>query len=117
MYEGDSILHPGPVPGGDVVSAWEAAVSKRSFVQSNMRTPNAPESALPVLDAAALEREARVARSVWVGSKLKTFYQALVQKFENAGHAELENYLSASQSLADLEERIRVYERRHTPYY
>jgi hypothetical protein len=100
MYEGDSIIHAGPVPGGDIASAWETAISKTPFVQSNIGADSVSE---PSLDTAALERRARAARSAWVGSKLKSFYQALVHKFERA----------ASQNLADLEERIRRYERKH----
>lgn len=114
MYPGDSILQPGTVPGGGAVSAWNAAVFRTPFVRSNMRAEGAPE---PGVDAAALERQARAARSVWVGSKLKSFYEALVRKFERAGQAEMENYLAASQNLADLEERIRRYERMQSRYY
>jgi len=51
-------------------------------------------------------------QGAWVGSKLKPYFEALVRKFEGGGQAELENYLAASQNLADLEERIRHYELR-----
>jgi hypothetical protein len=112
MYEGDSIIHAGPVPGGDIASAWETAISKTSFVQSNRGADSVSESSL---DTAALEQRARTARSAWVGSKLKSFYQNLVRRLERAGQSEMENYLAASQNLADLEERIRRYERKHQP--
>jgi hypothetical protein len=78
------------------------------LVRSNI----APESAAEAeIDFAAVEAQARAARSAWVGSKLKSFYEALVLKFERAGPAEKENYLGAARSLADLEQRIREEER------
>jgi hypothetical protein len=108
MYPGDSILQPGTVPGGDAMSAWDVAVSRTPFVRSNVRAQIALELGV---DAAAPDGQARATRRVWVGSKLKSYYEALVRKFERAGQAELENYLAASQNLADLEQRIRRYER------
>jgi hypothetical protein len=108
IYPGDSILQPGIFPGGDAVSTWERALSRTPFVRSNIRAESAPETGV---DAGTRARQARVGRSVWVGSKLKSYYEALVRKFEHAGQAEMENYLAASQNLADLEERIRRYER------
>ncbi len=114
MYPGDSILQPGSVPGSDTVSAWNPPDFQTHFVRSNMRTESVPE---PGVDVAAIERQAGAARSAWVGSKLKSFYEALVRKFERGGQAEMENYLAASQNLADLEERIRRYERMQSRYY
>lgn len=108
MYPDDSILRPGSVPGGNAVSAWDVALSRTPFVRSSMRAESAPQ---PGVATAELERQARATRTAWVGSKLKSYYEALVRKFERAGQAELENYLAASQNLADLEERIRRYER------
>ena len=114
MYPGDGILQPGTVPGGNIMSAWDAAIARAPFVRSNMRAERVPE---PGVDVAALERQARPTRSAWVGSKLKSYYEALVRKFEHAGQAEMENYLAASQNLADLEERIRRYERMQSRCY
>jgi hypothetical protein len=77
-------------------------------VRSTIRAESQPGA---VVEAAAPKRQARAAPGAWVGSKLKPYYEALVSKFERAGESELENYLGASQSLADLEQRIRRYER------
>jgi hypothetical protein len=77
-------------------------------VRSTIVVECAPESGA---DIAAIEAQARAARSTWVGSKLKSFYQVLVRKFESGAEADLEHYLAASQSLAELEERIRRFER------
>jgi len=81
-------------------------------VQSNIRADSA---AGPRIDINAIEQRARAERSAYIGSKLRSYYQALVRKFERAGEAGKEDYLAASQSLADLEDRIRRYERSNQP--
>ena len=108
IYRGDGIVRPGTLPGGDFISACDEADSRAAFVRSNIRVGRTPEARV---DAAVPQPQSRARRSVWVGSKLKPYYEALVRKFERAGQAEMENYLAASQNLADLEERIRRYER------
>ncbi len=108
MYPGDNILQPATIPGGDANTAGNTASFRASFVRSNIAAKSAPESRI---DLVAIEKQARAARSAWVGSKLKSYYQALVHKFARGGQAEMKNYLAASQSLADLEERIRREER------
>jgi len=67
------------------------------------------------VDAAEIERRARAARGVWVGSKLKPYYENLMHKLALGGQAEAERCLAVSQSLADLEDRIRRYERMQSP--
>jgi hypothetical protein len=83
-------------------------------VHSNIGAESAPKLEV---DAPALVRQASAARSAWIGSKLKSYYEALVRKFARGGQSEMENYLAASQSLADLEERIRRYERMQSRRY
>jgi hypothetical protein len=73
-----------------------------------MRAGKRPEA---VADTDQPEQRMQARHGAWVGSKLKPYLEALVRKFEGGGQAELENYLAASQNLADLEERIRRYER------
>jgi hypothetical protein len=114
MYFDDTISRPVRLSVGNPVNAGNSANFPTSVVQSNMPAESTPELGV---DFVALERQARAARSAWVGSKLKSFYQALVRKFERAGAAEMENYLAASQNLAELEERIRRYERGQPLYY
>ena len=108
------MLQPGTFPGGDAVNVRKTALFLGHFVRSNTRLESAPK---PGVDGAEFEQHARATRGVWVGSKLKSFYQALVRKFEGARQAEMESYLAASQNLADLEERIRRYERMQSRYY
>ncbi len=105
---GDRVLAPGTAVSGKPENDGNATDCPVSFVQRTIPVSDAPEVEV---DFVALERAARAARSAWIGSKLQSFYQALVRKFERAGSAELENYLAASKSLAELEERIRRYER------
>lgn len=114
MYPGDSILQPGTFSGDDASGALRTAAFRTHFVRSNMSA----ESALELeVDIPTIERQARAARAAWIGSKLKSYYEALVRKFARGGQAEMENFLAASQSLADLEERIHRYERMQSRYY
>ena len=107
IYPEDGMLQPGTFPGGDTADGDKSATCRSSLVRSNIGTGSAPE---PDADVATLERQAKAARSAWVGSKLKSYYEALVRKFARGGPSELENYLAASQNLADLEERILRYQ-------
>lgn len=112
MYPGDSVQEPGIVPGGDAVHSWKMPLFWPFLVRRKIgaRSESAAKVVLP-------QTRIQAKQSVWVGSKLKSYYEALVRKFESGGQAELENYLAASQNLADLEERIRRYERMHSKYY
>ncbi len=114
MLRNSSFLQTVPASASGAVKAPAAAVFPTGVVQRTSDTTGAPE---PRLDVAAIEERARAARSAWSGSKLKSYYEDLVRKYRNAGEAEMENYLAASQRLADLEERIRRYERSRSPYY
>jgi ribosomal protein S20 len=91
-----------------ITSLWAGIRSRLLIVQSNIRENTAPE---PSIDISAVEQRARAERSAYIGSKLKSYYQTLVRKFERAGEAGKEDYLAASQSLAELEDRIRRFER------
>ena len=114
MYPGDSILPLGTFPGDDALGTLETATFRTYFVHSNMGAESAPELEV---DVSMIERQARATRAAWVGSKLKSYYEALVRRFARGGQAEMENFLAASQSLADLEERIHRYGRMQSRYY
>ena len=113
MHSVENIQQLGTIARSKSKVAHYAAVFKAYFVHSNIRVESTLE---PAIDYAAIERQARAARNAWIGSKLKSYYQALVGKFERAGEAERENFLGASQALAELEERIRREERRQSPH-
>ena len=114
IYPEDGLLQPGIFPGGDAASGEKKGVVRADIVRSNIGADSAPDLEA---DVARLMRQASAARSAWIGSKLKSYYEALVRKFERAGQSELENYLAASQNLADLEERIRRYQRMQQSRY
>lgn len=108
LYPGDSILQPATDASSDTKTAWNRASFGAPFVRSSMTANSAPELRI---DLVTMERQARAARSAWIGSKLKSYYQALVHKFARGGQAARKDYLAASQCLADLEKRIRREER------
>ena len=114
IYPGDSVQEPGIVPGGDAVNSWKPPLFWPLLVR---RTMHAGNNSAAAAKAVRPEPRMQAKQSAWVGSKLKSYYEALVRKFESGGQAELENYLAASQNLADLEERIRRYERMHSRYF
>jgi hypothetical protein len=114
LYEGDNSIRPDAGLELALGQAVKSGMSETDFVHGNML---AEATTGPNFDLAALERRARAARSAWVGSQLKYYYQALVNKFERAGQSELEHYLAASENLADLEARIRRFERQQVSYY
>jgi hypothetical protein len=108
IYPGDSLLQPGFFSGDTPQRSRNAAAFPTPVVRRDMPAQSAPETGM---GGAAVERQAGAARHAWVGSKLKSLYQTLVRKLEDAGQSEMEDYLAASQNLADLEARIRRYER------
>ncbi|MBK5105925.1 MAG: hypothetical protein JJE42_16885 [Burkholderiales bacterium] len=108
----ERIQWSGLLPRKGIVGVWAEIVFQPFIVQSNISVNSAPG---PSIDINAIEQRARAERSAWIGSKLKSYYEALVRKFERAGEAGKEDYLAASKSLADLEDRIRRYERSNQP--
>ena len=108
------MLHPGVFPGGDAVNLRKTGTFGADIVHSSIGADGAPKLEV---DVPTLVRQARAARDAWIGSKLKSYYEALVRKFARGGQSEMENYLAASQNLADLEERIRRYERMQSRHY
>jgi len=101
-----------PVSGSGPVNHGNPADFPTSFVRSNMPAESAVE---PYVDFAAIERQARAARSAWVGDKLKSVFQALLRKFERAGPAEASK--ATSHDIARPEERIRRDERMQALYH
>lgn len=108
MSHENNYVRPGIGSGSDAVRPEYEAETRADIVQSNKGVDGAAE---PALDLAVIEERARAARAAWIGSKLKPYYEALLRKFARGGQGEMEEFLAASQSLADLEERIRRYER------
>jgi len=88
------------------MTSW--AENKARIVRSNMPLRDLPP---PAIDFREIERQARAARSAWFGDKFKSVCRAVARWVENPRATEMEHYLAASQNLADLEQRIRRYER------
>lgn len=114
IYPTDCVQEAGSIPGGDAVNSWKTPLFSPILMR---RTIGAGSAADTAADADRPGQRMQARHGGWVGSKLKSYYEALVRKFESAGQAELENYLAASQNLADLEQRIRRYERMHSRHY
>lgn len=77
IYPGESILHPGTLPGGDFDSVWSKAALLSGFVRSNTGADSRPDFSIDVL---AVEQQARAARNAWIAAKLKSYYAAIVHK-------------------------------------
>ncbi len=106
MYFGNLALGLVPGSGGSPASNGKPADCPTSFVRSNM----AAEGAFVLgVDFIEIERQARAARSAWVGAKLQSVFHALLRKFGRAGPAEARK--AAAQDIAKLEERMRRSER------
>jgi len=114
IYPEDGMLQPGTFPGGDTASGSETGISSSSLVRSNIGAGSISGSEA---DVAAQVRQAKTARSAWVGSKLKPYYEALVRKFALGGPSQMEQYLAASQNLADLEDRILRYQNMQSRHF
>ncbi len=112
MYFGNLALGLVPGSGGSPASNGKPADCPTSFVRSNM----AAEGAFALgVDFVEIERQARAARSAWVGAKLQSVFQALVRKFERAGPAKESK--ATSHDIAKLEQRVRRDERMQPLYH
>lgn len=78
MVTGQSLLQPESGPTGHVTTAWNATLFRPLFVRGRITEGYLPE---PLLDFAAIEREAREAQSAWIANALKSFFKSLLQKF------------------------------------
>jgi hypothetical protein len=96
LYEGDSIIRQGPRP---VERIDAEAHTTPNFVQRN--SPSLRE----------IEALARAHRAVAVAVYAKRFWRWLVAQFDGARRSHQDAYLAQSQSLAELERRMRELER------
>ena len=107
LYDGDSIIRPGPsaqtAPSEPLV---EAEVG-RGIVRRSMDAIDTV-----TMDPWTIERRAKVLRAAFIRSLFKSFYDRLSRWFDRREMAEREEYLAASQNLAELEARMRRLERR-----
>jgi len=107
MYEGDSIIRPGPEPKTEAPGASISNDCTPEMVQRKISL--GAES--PVLDASEIERQARALRAAAVRSALANFWGWVERVFETARRRRVEEYLARAQSVAELETRLRKLER------
>lgn len=107
MYDGDSIIRPGPEPETEVPQAVIPSNSTPEMLQRKI----IPSSELQEVDIAEIERQARALRAATVQSALVSFWSWAERFFETARRRRMEEYLARSQSIAELEARLRRLER------
>jgi hypothetical protein len=90
MYEGDSFIHTSPAPS---------------------HLPAPVQDANVVLDLERVEQRARELRSKTLRGLLGRAFAWIGKKLQQARRSELEDYLSRSSNLADLERRLKEAER------
>jgi hypothetical protein len=101
-------LTPGPICQRN----QHMAVSELHLVQSNMTTELLPGR----FDIQAIRRRAEAMRAAYIRSRLDAVWSAIESWFARRQQRELENYLADSQSLAELESRMRRYALRRAPF-
>ncbi len=119
LYEGDSFLRPDAAIGTSVRAVLKTPAPALDFVQSNIQAEAANQTALDIhalAQTARLLRGAELARLLHnaytsVANGLKTAHTAVVDWFERVEYQERDNFFAASESLADLEQRQRHFER------
>lgn len=77
-YPEENVRRSETVFGGIDFTAWELTSSKDNIVQSNITADDLPEFDL---DIEAIRRQAQAARSAWIASRLKSYYEAVVRRF------------------------------------
>ena len=108
MYDGDSIIRPGP----DTLSAALKAVTTTDSTPKMVRRKIAlPRAEAMVFDSFEIERRARALRAAAMRSALIGFWSWLERSFEGARRRREEAYLARAQSIVELETRLRKLER------
>jgi hypothetical protein len=107
MYEGDSIIRPGPEAQNQAPAAGIQGDSTPKMLQRKITPPAAP----PKVDIAEIERQARALRAAAVQSALASLWSWVERFFESARRRRVEEYLARSHSVAELEARLRKLER------
>jgi hypothetical protein len=98
LYEGDSIIRPGPTAWADSVGEVHDTAD---FVQRDSAS----------VDLAKIEARARVLRAAAVADYLARAWDWLGGQLDRARRRREEEYLARAQSLAELEDRLRKLER------
>ena len=108
MYDGDSIIRPGPEASAE---APEAVIPTDSTPKMVHRTIELPKADPMVFDSFEIERRARALRAAAMRSMLISFWSWVERSFEAARRRREEEYLARAQSIVELEARLRKLER------
>jgi flagellar biosynthesis regulator FlaF len=120
MYDGDSIIRPGPEAQPSAlettleVNSTPEMVHRKIAPSEPKREPlaAAPYAAEPfVIDTFEIERRARALRAAAMRSALVSLWSWIERSFETVRRRRVEEYLSRAQSVAELEARLRKLER------
>ena len=108
MYDGDSIIRPGPEASPE---APEAVIATDSTPKMVHRKIDLPKVDPLVFDSFEIERRARALRAAAMRSALISFWSWVERLFETARRRRVEEYLARAQSVGELETRLRKLER------
>ncbi len=114
LDESNSLLRPGAAFGEPAVATRKTAVSRPAIVRGNIGLEAANESAL---DIPGIEYDARSQRSSAFGRFAKSLFTAIGAWLDRAENRELDHFFTASENLADLEQRQRHFERTGVAHY
>ena len=107
LYEGDSIIRYGPTTSPEPVAGQRQAHSTPKILRRSSTA-----TSQPALDIPEIEARARALRAAAIADLASRAWTWLGAYFERAHRRREEEYLARSQSLAELEHRLRKLERR-----
>jgi len=108
MYDGDSIIRPGPEAQPTAPKAVIPVDSTPKMVHRKIELPKAEPM---VFDSFEIERRARALRAAAMRSALISFWSWVERSFEAGRRRREEQYLARAQSIVELEARLRKLER------
>jgi hypothetical protein len=109
LYEGDSIIRHGPTTSPGPVAGHSKAHSTPRILQ---RTIAAVPTAVPALDMAEIEAQARALRAAVIADLAGRAWSWLGTYFERGRRRRQEEYFARrAQNLAEVEHRLRKLER------
>jgi hypothetical protein len=111
MYDGDSIIRPGPEAPTEAPEGVIATHSTPKMVRRKIDQVDLPDTGPVVFDSFEIERRARALRAAAMRSALISFWSWVERSFEAARRRREEQYLARAQSIVELEARLRKLER------
>ena len=109
LYEGDSVLRPGPAFGQDTPQEPDSTAEAAELVQRKIAPAN-PDG--QDIDMIAIEARARAMRAAMIARWFARLGDRLSRWLESGRRRSDEAYLARAQTHAELEARMRELERR-----